>query len=44
MYNLKDIKKKKIFYKDLNYIIITINTELIVRVLSRTSTRKIIIR
>jgi hypothetical protein len=38
MYNLKD--KKQIFYKGLNYIITNINTELIVRALSRMSTRE----
>jgi len=43
MYNLED-KKESFFYKDLNYINITINTKLIVRALSRMSTRKIIIR
>jgi len=41
MYNLEDKKKKgNFFYKGLNYIITNINTELIVRALSRLSTRK----
>ena len=40
------MRKKKIdfFYKGLNYIITNINTELIVRALSRMSTRTIINR